>query len=117
MTHASFHADDLPPAQLSRQDRIWHYQLEAATGKRFFEICGGSLQALLMSCQWKVSSTAQALILEIHCPQPPTKQRVLNHIKPLGRQLAQFSPRAVIRITTPEADPLEIRVDELTALW
>ncbi|MEO1404102.1 MAG: hypothetical protein AAFV72_23025 [Cyanobacteria bacterium J06635_1] len=117
MTHAQ--ADDLPPIQLSRQDRIWHYQLESATGRRFFETCSGSLQALLMTSQWKISSTAQALVLVIHCPQEQTKQRILNYVKPLGQQLAQFSPQAVLRITTPEtvADPLEIRVDELTALW
>ncbi|MEO0458486.1 MAG: hypothetical protein AAF152_18160 [Cyanobacteria bacterium P01_A01_bin.114] len=115
MTYA--HPDDLPAVQLSRQDQIWHYQLETAAGKRFFETCSGSQQALLMTCQWKISSTAEALRLILHCPNGQIQQRILNYIKPLGGQLAQFSPRAVIRITTPDtvATPLEIRVDELTA--
>ena len=117
MTQASFHADDLPPTQLSRQDRIWHRQLEAVAGKRFFETCDGPVQAMLMTCQWKISSTAAALILVIQCSGERNKQRVLNYIKPLGRQLAKFSPHAVIRIVTPETTtaPLDIRVDELRA--
>ncbi len=109
-------ADDLPPAELDQLDRLLQQQLEESISKHFYEACDGVTQGLLLRCEWHISSLADALTLEIRCPDMMTNWRVLNNIVPLSNVLKQFVPSAKVRICPPADSgmPFEVRVDEVS---
>jgi hypothetical protein len=109
-------ADDQPPAQMGQPDQCLQRQLEECVTKHFYEACDGVTQGLLLRCEWRIASMADALTLEILCPDMMTNWRVLNNVVPLGNTLKQFVPSAKVRICPP-ADtgmPFEVRVDEVS---
>jgi hypothetical protein len=113
MTLSSLHPDDLPSNE--RSDGILLQQLESAITKRFYEACDGVTQALLMNCEWSVTTRAPALTLIIISPNLPTHGRVLNHLMMISTHLAPFTNRAKIRVCPPPGSeiPIEIWVGEV----
>ncbi len=113
MTLSSLHPDDLPSPVFS--DGILLQQLELAITKRFYEACDGVTQALLMSCEWSVTTRAPVLTLIIVSPDGPTHWRVLNHLMMISTYLAAFTSSARIRLCPPPGPetPIEVRVDEV----
>ncbi len=116
MSNPSLSPDDLPPTEPTRFDRILRRQLEESTGKRLYEQCDRTVQALLSSCEWYITTNASALTLVIVCADRVTNWRVLNNLVQIGSQLEQFSSRAKIRICPPMGmgTPFEMRVDEIS---
>ena len=116
MTLSSLHPDDLPSTEIS--DDILLHQLELAITKRFYEACDGVTQALLMNCEWSVTTRSPALTLIITSPDLPTHWRVLNHLVMIATHLTPFTSSARIRICPPVGTdiPLEIQVDKLPVL-
>ncbi|MEO0536264.1 MAG: hypothetical protein AAF215_20620 [Cyanobacteria bacterium P01_A01_bin.123] len=105
--------EDLPPKVTTDWDAGLRRQLELSTSKHFFESCNGLIQSLLLECRWTIS-TAEVLLLVIHCPDSLTNWRVLNHMAAIAHPLAEFSPHAKIRVYPPsgEGAPFDMRVDE-----
>lgn len=116
MPHSSLLPDDLSPSDFSAEDQELSRQLEAAVRRYFYEACDGVTQALLLNCEWRLVSDAEACRLCVVAEDPTTYGRVLNNLTPLGHAVSQFVPTAVIRIYPPEAMgvPFEIRADELS---
>ncbi|MEO0757284.1 MAG: hypothetical protein AAFY78_10465 [Cyanobacteria bacterium J06648_16] len=113
MILSSLPPEDQPPESIGPLDISLQRQLEYSTNQRFFEACGGPLQALLMTCRWYISAVS-GLNLVIHCPDAQKNWRVLNQITVLADCLAGFHPRARIRVHPPEGsgDPFVMRVEE-----
>jgi hypothetical protein len=113
MTLSSLHPDDLPSTELS--DGSLLQELELAIAKQFYEACDGVTQALLMNCEWSVTTRSPTLMLLIVSPDQATHWRVLNHLTMISTHLAPFTSSAKIRISLPlnEETPIEIRVDEV----
>jgi hypothetical protein len=91
-------------------------QLESYAGKSFYEACDGVTQALLVKCEWFITTVAIAPTLIINCPDMHTNRRILNHIGAIATYLEQqLSSQARIRVCPPEemGEPIEIRVDEI----
>ena len=105
--------EDLPPAVITASDVSLQRQLVSSLNQRFFEACGGLLQAVIMQCEWKVY-IADVLTLEVHCSETLSHRKMLNHITPIASRLAQFSRQAKVVGSSPSATepPLEMRVDE-----
>jgi hypothetical protein len=106
--------DDLPSTQTSAFDNKLRQQLDAAISKRFFEACNGGMQALLLKCEWSLTTQASALTLTIACPDLETNWRVLKQVIPLASLAEKFASSAKIRISPPPevGSPYELRVDE-----
>ncbi len=116
MTHSSLLPDDLSPSNFSAEDRELSRQLEAAARRYFYEACDGVTQALLLNCEWRLVSNAEACRLIVATEDTTTYGRILNNLAPLGTALSHFIPTARIRIFPPDAMglPFEIRADELS---
>lgn len=116
MTTIPLPPDDLPPATLTDLDADLRRQLELSTRQHFFEACEGPTQALLMECGWTVN-IAEVLMLVIYCPDALNNWRVLGQMAAIAETLAQFSPRAKIRVHPPSGmgAPFDMRVNERSA--
>jgi hypothetical protein len=108
------HPDDSAPQEPSSFDQLLHRQLRQSVARYFYESCDGVIQALLLSCQWQMTTTVDAFTLIIHCSSINTHHRVLNYLPSLARHLAQFSPTAHIRVVSPDAaaPALDVRADD-----
>lgn len=113
MTPIPLPPEDRPPEMPTDLDVGLRRQLELSTSQHFFEACDGPTQSLLMECGWTIS-VAEVLMLVIHCPDAIKNWRVLGHIAAIAEPLAQFSPRAKIRVYPPlgTGAPFDMRVDE-----
>jgi hypothetical protein len=105
-----------PVTELS--DETLRQQLELAITKRFYETCDGVTQALLMNCDWAITTRAIALTLVITSFDSAIHWRVLNHLTIISTYLAPFTNKARIRVNplTGSELPLEIRVDEMLVI-
>ncbi|MCU0525984.1 MAG: hypothetical protein MUF72_14270 [Elainella sp. Prado103] len=114
MTLSALPPDDRPPQQLELDDRILRQQLDRSLTQRFQQQCDLTLQQLLQTCDWAITTTANVVTLVIVCPDQATNWQVLSQVVALGDSLARFSQDAKLRIyATPEMlDRFEIRVDE-----
>ena len=110
-------ADDLPPTEVTQNDRILHWQLERATGKCFYEACDRITQALLTSCQWYITTVANTLMLVIDCPDIVTFWHIVSNIPQIGNRLERLASSAKIRVYPPfgKGMPFEIGVNEISA--
>lgn len=113
MTLSSLPPEDLPPQTLTKADAALRRQLELSTRQHFFRACDPPAQSLLMESGWTIC-IVEVLTLVIHCPDMTCNWRVLNHIAAIADSLAQFSPRAKIRVYPPSGleAPFDMRVDE-----
>ncbi|NDJ23682.1 hypothetical protein GS682_18965 [Nostoc sp. B(2019)] len=111
-----FNSDDSHPIQPTSADIILRQQLEYSISKYFYEACDRTIQNLLSSCRWYVTTHANALTLVIECPDQVTNWRVLQKIVPMGTLLYGIISSAKIRVCPPESQgvPFEMRVDELS---
>jgi hypothetical protein len=114
MTQYAMAPDDLPAA--SALDETLRRELEFALSKYFYQACDGVIQALLMSCEWSITTQKNPLTLMIVCPDLGVRRRVLNHLVALTNCLEPFSSHAKICICLPLTldDPLEISVNEVS---
>ncbi len=111
------HPDDMPPTEVTREDRMLHAELEHSIGACFFQTCDRITQALLSSCQWYLTVDASSLMLIIDCPDIVTYWHIVNNIPQIGSKLEQFSSDAKIRVNPPfgKGMPFEISVNEISA--
>jgi hypothetical protein len=111
-------ADDLPPEPFDPQDLNWQKELANCAGKYFFQGCSGSLQALLMICQWRFSRDLNNWVLKIESLDAGTTERIHNSLKPLAQQLADFSATAHLQLYPKGADQalLDIPVHQWLSL-
>jgi len=116
MSKFSLPPDDLPPREVTGWDGVMRRQLEDAASSFFYAACDRPTQELLSSCEWYITTNANALTLAIACPDMATNWRVLNSVVALGSSLEQLSSRAKIRVCPPIGwgTPFEIRVDEIS---
>ncbi|MBD2446022.1 hypothetical protein H6G76_02395 [Nostoc sp. FACHB-152] len=107
--------DDYRPMQLTSADIILRQQLEHSISRYFYEACDRTIQNLLSSCRWYVTTDANAMTLVIECTDPVTNWRVLQKIVPMATLLQTIVSSAKIRVCPPESQgiPFEMRVDEL----
>jgi hypothetical protein len=107
-------SDDLPPEPADPKDLVWQKELSTSVGKYFFQTCSGSLQALLMSCQWSLSRNSTNWVLKIASLDPNTIERIHNSLKPLAQHLAHFSATAHLNLYLKgtDQDPLDISVEQ-----
>ncbi|MBE9005084.1 hypothetical protein IQ259_08535 [Fortiea sp. LEGE XX443] len=107
--------DDYRPMQPTSADIILRQQLEHSISRYFYEGCDRTIQNLLSSCRWYVTTDASAMTLVIECPDQVTNWRVLQQIVPMGTLLQTIVSSAKIRVCPPESQgvPFEMRVDEL----
>lgn len=110
-------SDDLPPTESTQIDKVLRFQLERSTGRYFFEACDRITRALLSSCQWYVTTEANALILVIDCPDIVTYWHIVSNIPQIGSRLEPFASSAKIRVYPPfgKGTPFEISVNEISA--
>lgn len=108
-------SDDCAPVQLGKDDQAMHRHLKEALSKGFYEACSGVIQALLLACEWHLTTEAHALTLVIACPNMTTNWRVLSNLAAIGQSLERFTPNAKICICPPVGMgiPFELRVDEI----
>jgi hypothetical protein len=108
--------DDSHPIQLTSADIILRQQLEYSLSKYFYQACDRSMQQLISSCSWYVTTDASALTLVLECPDEMTNWRVLKKMVPMAKLLRKIASSAKIRICPPESQgiPFEMRVDELS---
>jgi len=108
--------DDSHPIQLTSADIILRQQLEYSISRYFYEACDRSIQSLLSSCRWYVTTHASAIVFVIECPDHVTNWRILQKIVPMGTLLYKIVSSAKIRVCPPESQgiPFEMRVDELS---
>jgi hypothetical protein len=109
--------DDSHPLQPSSADIMLRQQLEYSLSKYFYQECDRSIQNLLSSCRWYMTTHASTLTLVIECPDQMTNWRVLQKIVPMGTILNSIVSSAKIRVCPPEGHgihPFEMRVDELS---
>ncbi|MEH2143100.1 hypothetical protein [Nostoc sp.] len=108
--------DDSHPMQPTSADIILRQQLEDSISRYFYEACDRTIQNLLSTCRWYVTTHANALTLVIECPDQVTNWRILQKIVPMGTLLYGVVSSAKIRVCPPEIQgvPFEMRVDELS---
>ncbi|MEH1846376.1 MAG: hypothetical protein V7L25_15600 [Nostoc sp.] len=108
--------DDSHPMQPTSADIILRQQLEDSISKYFYDACDRTIQNLLSTCRWYVTTHANALTLVIECPDQVTNWRILQKIVPMGTLLYGVVSSAKIRVCPPEIQgvPFEMRVDELS---
>ncbi|MBM0743355.1 hypothetical protein JOY44_17340 [Phormidium sp. CLA17] len=116
MALSSLPSDDRAPVQLGKDDKTMHRQLKEALSKGFYEACSGVIQALLLACEWHLTTEAHALTLVIACPDMTIHWRVLSNLAAIGHALERFTPNAKICICPPVGTgiPFELRVDEIS---
>ncbi|BAY66078.1 hypothetical protein NIES22_61910 [Calothrix brevissima NIES-22] len=108
--------DDSHPMQLTSADIILRQQLEYSISRYFYEACDRTIQNLLSSCRWYMTTQATVMVLVIECTDPVTNWRVLQKIVPMAAILNPIVSSAKIRVCPPESQgiPFEMRVDELS---
>jgi hypothetical protein len=108
--------DDSHPMQLTSADIILRQQLEYSISRYFYEACDRTIQNLLSSCRWYVTTQAGVMVLVIECTDRVTNWRVLQKIVPMATILNPIISSAKIRVCPPESQgiPFEMRVDELS---
>ena len=108
--------DDSHPMQLTSADIILRQQLEYSISRYFYEACDRTIQNLLSSCRWYVTTQAGVMVVVIECPDAVTNWRVLQKIVPMATILNPIVSSAKIRVCPPESQgiPFEMRVDELS---
>ena len=108
--------DDSHPMQLTSADIILRQQLEYSISRYFYEACDRTIQNLLSSCRWYVTTQAGVMVLVIECTDLVTNWRVLQKIVPMATILNPIISSAKIRVCPPESQgiPFEMRVDELS---
>ncbi|MDZ7959584.1 MAG: hypothetical protein RMY34_17155 [Aulosira sp. DedQUE10] len=108
--------DDSHPIQLTSADIILRQQLEYSISRYFYEACDRSIQNLLSTCRWYVTTDASAIVLVIECPDDVTNWRILQKIVPMATLLYKIVNSAKIRVCPPDSQgiPFEMRVDELS---
>ncbi|WP_026731069.1 hypothetical protein [Fischerella sp. PCC 9605] len=108
--------DDSHPIQLTSADIILRQRLENSISSYFYNACDRTIQNLLSSCRWYVTSHASALTLVIECTDQITNWRVLQKIVPMAAVLGEIVSSAKIRVYPPKKEgmPFEMRVDELS---
>jgi hypothetical protein len=116
MALSSLPSDDHAPVQLGKDDKTMHRQLKEVLSKGFYEACGGVIQALLLACEWHLTTETHALTLVIVCPNMAVNWRVLSNLRAIGHSLERFTPNAKICICPPMGMgiPFELRVDEIS---
>ena len=117
MNKTFFHADDLPPKEVTKGDKMLLLELERSTGKCFYDACDAITQALLSNCFWYLTIDAEYLTLVIHTPDIVTYWHIVSNIVQLGVKLEPLASSAKIRVNPPpgKATPFEIGVDEVSA--
>ncbi len=115
MALSSLPSDDRAPVQLGKDDKTMHRQLKEALSKSFYEACSGVIQALLLACEWHLTTEFNVLTLVINCPTMTTNWRVLSNLAAIGHSLERLTPNAKICICPPigMGIPFELRVDEI----
>jgi hypothetical protein len=115
MPPSSLPSDDRPPVQFSQDDKTIQRQLKEALNKGFYEACSGVVQGLLLTCEWHLTTEADALTLVIACSNMTVNWRVLSNLTAIGQSLERFTPNAKISICPPigMGIPFELRVDEI----
>ncbi|MDZ8055109.1 MAG: hypothetical protein RMX68_005125 [Aulosira sp. ZfuVER01] len=108
--------DDSHPMQLTSADIILRQQLEYSISRYFYEACDRTIQNLLSSCRWYVTTQAGVMVLVIECTDQVTNWRILQKIVPMATILNPIISSAKIRVCPPESQgiPFEMRVDELS---
>ncbi|NWF60401.1 MAG: hypothetical protein HXY43_14345 [Fischerella sp.] len=111
------HPDDMPPNQVTPQDRMLHLELEQSIGACFFQACDRITQVLLSNCQWYLTTDGSSLKLVIDCPDIVTYWHIVNNILQIGNKLEKFSSDTKIRVHPPfgKGMPFEISVNEISA--
>jgi hypothetical protein len=111
-----FDPDDSHPIQPTSADIILRQQLEYSISQYFYEGCDRTIQNLLSSCRWYVTTQANSMTLVIECPDQVTNWRVLQKIVPMGTLLNSILSSAKIRVCPPESQGMlfEMRVDEIS---
>ncbi|HYW20392.1 MAG TPA: hypothetical protein VE956_13995 [Nodularia sp. (in: cyanobacteria)] len=111
------HPDDLPPTEVTKQDRMLHLDLEQSTGRCFFKACDRITQVLLSNCQWYLTKNSTTLMLIIDCPDLLSYWHIVSNIPQLGNRLERFTSNAKIRVYPPfgKGPPFEISVNEISA--
>ncbi|MER3491786.1 MAG: hypothetical protein C4323_05310 [Mastigocladus sp. ERB_26_2] len=109
--------DDMPPNEVTPQDRMLYLELEHSIGACFFQACDRITQVLLSSCQWYLTTKDGSLKLVIDCPDIVTYWHIVNNIPQLGSKLEKFNHNANIRVYPPfgKGMPFEISVNEISA--
>lgn len=111
----SFNGNEFHPMQPTSADIILRQQLEYSISRYFYEGCDRTIQNLLSTCRWYVTTHASAMTLVIECPDQVTNWRILQKIVPMGTLLSKVVSSAKIRVCPPDGQgvPFEMRVDEL----
>ncbi|MCX7593044.1 MAG: hypothetical protein N2235_04650 [Fischerella sp.] len=111
------HPDDMPPTQVTPQDKMLHLELEQSIGACFFQGCDRITQVLLSNCQWYLTTDGSSLKLVIDCPDIVTYWHIVNNIPQIGNKLEKFSSDTIIRVHPPfgKGIPFEISVNEISA--
>ncbi|MGB3636042.1 MAG: hypothetical protein WBA39_00390 [Rivularia sp. (in: cyanobacteria)] len=117
MNKSFLHADDLPPTEVTKGDKMLLLELERTTGECFLLSCDAITQALISSCFWYLTIDAEYLKLVIHAPDIVTYWHIVSNIVQIGMKLEPLASSARIRVNAPpgKATSFEIGVDEVSA--
>ncbi|MBD2137053.1 hypothetical protein H6F32_05510 [Anabaena sp. FACHB-1237] len=116
--------DDLPPQQVTKEDKMLHLALEQSIGRCFYlawdafgERGYRITQILLSNCHWYITQNSTNLMLIIDCPDLVSYWHIVSNIPQLGNRLERFSKNAKIRVYPPfgKGSPFEIGVHEISA--
>ena len=117
MNKSFLHADDLPPTEVTKRDKMLLLELERTTGKCFFQSCDAITQALISSCFWYLTIDAESLTLVIHAPDIVTYWHIVSNIVQIGMKLEPLASSARIVVNAPpgKGTSFQIGVDEVSA--
>ena len=117
MNKSFLHADDLPPTEVTKGDKMLLLELERTTGKCFFLSCDAITQALISSCFWYLTIDAEYLTLVIHAPDIVTYWHIVSNIVQIGVKLEPLASSARIVVNAPpgKGTSFTIGVDEVSA--
>lgn len=113
----SLPADDLPPTEVTKLDRMLHQELEQSTGRCFYQACDRITRTLLSNCHWYITTNANSLTLTIDSPDIVSYWHIVSNIPQFGNRLERFSSNANIRVYPPfgKGGAFEISVNEISA--
>ncbi|MBW4445416.1 MAG: hypothetical protein KME22_02580 [Hassallia sp. WJT32-NPBG1] len=113
----SLPADDLPPTEVTKLDRMLHQELEQSTGRCFYQACDRITRRLLSNCHWYIATNANTLTLTIDSPDIVSYWHIVSNIPQFGNRLERFSSNANIRVYPPfgKGGAFEISVNEISA--
>lgn len=109
--------DDLPPAEVTKQDGMLQMEFEQSIGRCFYYGCDRITQTLLSNCHWYVTKNGHALMLIIDAPDIVSYWHIVSNIPQLGKSLERFTADSKIRAYPPfgKGMPFEIGVKEISA--